>query len=85
MVAGDHPELDDTKVLDDMAHQQYQMLIGMLNWIVTLGRLDIAYAVSSLARFVACPPKGHSDRALYVFGCLKKKPNRRIRIDSKDP
>eukprot|EP00957_Ditylum_brightwellii_P020917 1577521-Ditylum_brightwellii.AAC.1 len=37
MVTGDHPELDDTKVLDDTAHQKYQMLIGMLNWIVTLG------------------------------------------------
>ena len=61
------------------------MLIGMLKWIVKLGRLDIAYMVSSLARFVACPRKGHSDRALYVFGYLRKKPNRRIRINSKDP
>eukprot|EP00957_Ditylum_brightwellii_P066467 5045770-Ditylum_brightwellii.AAC.1 len=41
MVAGDHPELNGTKVLDDMDHQQYQMLIGMLNWIVTLGRIKI--------------------------------------------
>eukprot|EP00957_Ditylum_brightwellii_P107607 8209964-Ditylum_brightwellii.AAC.1 len=44
MVAGDHPELNDAKVLDDWDHQQYQMIIGMLNWITTLGRLDIAYA-----------------------------------------
>eukprot|EP00957_Ditylum_brightwellii_P020816 1569670-Ditylum_brightwellii.AAC.1 len=43
MVAGDHPDLDDSKELDDMAHQKYQMLIGMLNLKVTLGRLDIAY------------------------------------------
>eukprot|EP00957_Ditylum_brightwellii_P074131 5633170-Ditylum_brightwellii.AAC.1 len=63
MVAGDHPELDDTKVLDETTHQKYQMLIGMLNWIVILRRLDIAYTVSSLARFVACPRKGHSDKA----------------------
>eukprot|EP00957_Ditylum_brightwellii_P066149 5019354-Ditylum_brightwellii.AAC.1 len=37
MVAGDHPELDDSKVLDDTACQKYQMLIRMLNWIVMLG------------------------------------------------
>eukprot|EP00957_Ditylum_brightwellii_P102289 7797719-Ditylum_brightwellii.AAC.2 len=42
MVAGDHPELDDSRVLNNRDNQQYQMLIGMLNWIVTLGRLDIA-------------------------------------------
>eukprot|EP00957_Ditylum_brightwellii_P003459 262139-Ditylum_brightwellii.AAC.1 len=50
-----------------------------------LSRLDIAYSVSSLVRFVACPRKGHNIRALYVFGYLKKKPNCRIKIDSKDP
>eukprot|EP00957_Ditylum_brightwellii_P092005 7004699-Ditylum_brightwellii.AAC.1 len=41
MVAGDYPELNDTKVLDDTDHQQYQMPIRMLNWIVTLGRIKI--------------------------------------------
>eukprot|EP00957_Ditylum_brightwellii_P127385 9713670-Ditylum_brightwellii.AAC.1 len=50
MVDGSHPELDTTKVLDGKEHQQYQMLIGMLNWIVTFGRLDIAYAIKSLAQ-----------------------------------
>ena len=85
MVAKDHPELDSTTVLNDDDHKKYQMLIGMLNWIVTLGRIDICYAVSSLARFVACPRKGHMERALQVFGYLKKKPNRRIIIDSKSP
>lgn len=85
MVSGDHPELDETELLGDEDHTKYQMLIGMLNWIVTLGRIDIAFAVSSLSRFVALPRKGHTERALYVFGYLKKKVNRRIRVDSKDP
>ncbi len=85
MVHGDHPEEDESEILGDEQHTQYQMLIGMLNWIVTLGRIDIAFAVSSLSRFVACPRKGHLDRALYVFGYLKKKFNRRIVIDSRDP
>ena len=85
MVTGDHPEMDETDILSDDEHTKYQMLIGMLNWIVTLGRIDIAYAVSSLSRFVAAPRKGHLKRALYVFEYLKKKFNRRIIIDSSDP
>ena len=85
MVAGDHPEMDTTAIITGEVHQKYQMLIGILNWIVALGRLDIGFATSSLSRFVACPRKGHLDRALYVFGYLKKRPNRRYVIDSRDP
>ena len=85
MVSGDHPELDASAILTGEDRQKYQMLIGILNWIVALGRLDIAFATSSLSRFVACPRKGHMDRALYVFGYLKKRPNRRYVIDSRDP
>ena len=68
MVTRDHPKLDESKHLDDDEHTKYQMLIGMLNWIVTIGRIDIAFAVSSLSRFIACPRQGHMGRALYVFG-----------------
>jgi hypothetical protein len=39
----------------------------------------------SLSRFSACPRKGHLERALKVFGYLKKRPNRRICVDSRDP
>jgi len=85
MVTGDHPEMDDSLVLSGDMHQKYQMLVGILNWIVALGRLDICFATSSLSRFVACPRQGHLDRALYVFGYLKKRPNRRYIVDSRDP
>jgi len=61
------------------------MLIGMLNWIVGIGRFDIAHATTSLARFSSCPRKCHLDRALQVFGYLKKYPNKRILVDSRDP
>lgn len=85
MVNGDHPEMDDSQILSGDMHQKYQMLVGILNWIVALGRLDICFATSSLSRFVACPRQGHLDRALYVFGYLKKRPNRRYIVDSQDP
>ena len=85
MVEGDHPEEDCSPLLDDAEHQRYQMMIGMLNWLVCLGRFDISFATSSLSRFTACPREGHRDRVFRIFGYLKKYKNRRIVIDSRDP
>ena len=85
MSPGDHPEEDTSRLLDESEHRSYQMLMGMLTWITCLGRLDIAFAASSLSRFNACPREGHMNRVLRVFGYLKKQKNRRIIIDSRDP
>ena len=85
MIAGDHPEEDSSPILGENQHNNYQMLIGILNWVICLGRIDIAFAASSLSRFSACPREGHLNRALRVFGYLKKNKNRRIVVDSRDP
>ena len=82
---GDEPELDDSDLLSDDEHRKFQMLIGMLNWIVTIGRFDVAYATASLSRFTAAPRKGHLERALRVWGYLKRRSNRRIMVDSANP
>jgi hypothetical protein len=82
---GNHPGIDSSKLLDDEEHQKYQMLIGMLVWVVTIGRIDVAHATSSLSRFTACPRQGHLERLLRVSGYLKKRPNRRIVVDSQEP
>jgi hypothetical protein len=71
--------------MNDDGHRKYQMLMGILVWLVVIGRIDVAHATSSLSRFTACPRKGHLDRVLRVFGYLKKRPNRRIVVDSRDP
>jgi hypothetical protein len=85
MAAGDHPELDTSPLLNDDEHRKYQMLLGMLNWIVQIGRFDVAYATASLSRVTACPRKGHLTRVLRVFSYLKKRNNQRYVIDSRDP
>jgi hypothetical protein len=46
---GDHPELDTSELLDQTGVQQYQSLIGSLQWAISLGRFDIATAVMSLS------------------------------------
>ena len=73
MVDGDHPEEDASEILDDAGHQRYQMLIGMLNWIACIGRMDVAFATTSLSRFTACPRQGHMDRVLRIFGIKYRK------------
>ena len=60
------------------------MLMGTLLWVVGLGRSDVAHATSFLSRFSACPREGHLARALRVFGFLKKRPNKRYVVDSRD-
>ncbi|KAI2501305.1 Reverse transcriptase (RNA-dependent DNA polymerase) [Fragilaria crotonensis] len=78
-----HPELDDSPLLSELGIRKYQMLIGMAQWACTIGRLDIAFAVSSLSRFSAAPRENHLALTLHLFGYLKKNPNRRIVLDSR--
>ena len=83
MPPGCHPELDESELLDDNGRQRYQQLIGMAQWAVTIGRVDISFAVSSLSRFSAAPRQGHLELSLHLFGYLRQYPNYRILVDSR--
>lgn len=65
-----HPELDTTDELDAIGRQIYWSLIGMLQWAVTIGRIDIHHAVICLSRFRAQPRKGHLQGVTKIFGYL---------------
>ena len=60
---GDHRELGTSERCDEHQTKQFQTLIGQLQWLISLGRFDIAVHVMSLSRFRAQPRKGHLDRA----------------------
>lgn len=66
-------------------HRVFQGLVGTAQWIVLLGRIDIAQATSSLSRFNAAPRKGHLNRAWRIFGYLKRHKHKAIRIDPRPP
>ena len=51
LVKNDHPELDDSELLDLEGIKIYQSLIGALQWVIQIGRWDTATAVMSLSRF----------------------------------
>ena len=82
---GDHPELDTFEFCDDHQTKQFQTLIGQLQWLISLGRFDIAVHVMSLSRFRAQPRKGHLDRAKRIVGYLLFLPDGAIRFRTGEP
>ncbi|KAI2495066.1 hypothetical protein MHU86_19461 [Fragilaria crotonensis] len=62
-------------LLTDVGIRKHQMFIGMAQWACTIGRLDIAFAVSSLSRFSADPRENIiSDWRYICLGTLKSTP-----------
>ena len=69
---GDHPELDDSELLDEQGTQLYQSLIGSLQWVISLGRWDIGCAVMTMSSFRVAPRRGHLERLKRICGYLLK-------------
>ena len=65
-----YPELDESDLLDERGRKIYWSLIGMLQWAVTIGRIDIHHAVMCMSRFRAQPRKGHMQAVTKIFGYL---------------
>ena len=82
---GDHPELDTPELCDEHQTNQFQTLIGQLQWLISPGYFDIAVHVMSLSRFRAQPRKGHLDRAKRIVGYLLFLPDGAIRFRTGEP
>ena len=68
---------------EDATHFQY--LIGILRWIVELGRVDICCEVSMLSSSLALSRMDHLEQVYHIFGYLKKYPNAEMVFDPSDP
>jgi Reverse transcriptase (RNA-dependent DNA polymerase) len=68
---GYRPELDASPELDDRRANYYQGLIGVLRWMVELGRIDIMVGVAMLSCFLAAPREGHLNQVYHIFDYLK--------------
>jgi hypothetical protein len=79
------PETDVTAELDGKELSYYQSQIGVLRWIVELGRIDIITEVSCLASCLALPRKGHLEAVFHLYTYLKKRPNGTIILDPTYP
>jgi len=76
----DHPELDNSPLLDTHGIHIFQSLMGALQWAITIGRFDIHPGVTSLSSFRVQPREGHLDRIKHIFGYLKQNPDAAIRF-----
>jgi hypothetical protein len=83
---GDHPEVDTSEELDEEGIKKYQMMIGCLQWAISLGRFDIQTATMTMSRFRAAPHKDHLERLKRIYGYLKKVSSAAIRakVDEAD-
>ena len=79
------PESDVTPELPPIKAAYFQSLIGVLRWIVELGRADIAMETSALASMMALPRVGHLKTVYYMFAFLKSKHNGVMVFDPTEP
>ena len=82
---GDHPELDTSEFLDMTGIQQYQSMIGTLQWSVSIGHLDITTAVMTMSSFRAMPRHGHMDHVKHIYGYLYKMKDAVLCIRTAEP
>ena len=78
---GYEPDMDTTPELDPEAASYYNSIIGMMRWMVELGRVDIHTEISQLSTFLAMPRMGHMAAAVHVMSYLKIKHNSRLVLD----
>jgi hypothetical protein len=79
--SGWKPETDVTPELADEDASYYQQQIGVLRWMVELGRVDIIAEVSQLAAYSACPRHGHLAAVIHLFAYLKKEKRDKLVFD----
>jgi hypothetical protein len=77
-----HPEADESELLGERDASIYRGFVGSANWMITLGRFDIAYATSSLAWFSMAPREGHMKAMHRLFGYMKKHPHGQIIVNA---
>ena len=82
---GYRPEIDVTPELEPGEASYYASLIGILRWMVELGRVDICTEVSMMSSHLALPRKGHLETIFHMFAHLKKKHNSEMVFDPSDP
>ena len=79
-----HPELDNSELMEPHDISKYKSLIGSGNWLITLGRFDIQFAISTLSQYSMAPRKGHMQALHRVFGYLARYMDGMIPIDVGD-
>ena len=65
------PELDVTPFCDPDQHNLFQALVGILRWLIELGRIDILLETTQLSSYLASLRIGHLMQAIHIFHYLE--------------
>ena len=76
---------DESQELNPELASYYQSQIGILHWMVELGRVDIITEVSLLASHLALPREGHLEAVFHIYAYLKHKHASRMVFDPTYP
>lgn len=79
--SGYRPELESSELLGPDESHFYMQAIGILRWIVELGRIDICGEVSMLSSYSVAPREGHLEAVLHIFSYLSSHERSRIVMD----
>jgi hypothetical protein len=79
--SGYRPEIDISPELSKADASFYQTLIGVLRWIVELGRIDIDVEVLMMSSHLALPQSGHLQELYHIFAYLKAHSNAEMVFD----
>ena len=74
-------ELDNSEECNPEQISYFQNLVGVLRWIIELGRVDIHTEVSILSRYLASPRTGHLHQALHIFHYLDSHSRSKIALN----
>ena len=75
------PEMDVFPLLSPDKAYYYQTIIGVMSWMVKLGRVDIAVEMYQLSSLLAVPRKGHMLSALHIIYYLRIRQNSFLVLD----
>jgi len=79
------PEVDISPTLGPHLTTRFQTALGVLRWIVELGRIDILTEVSMLSAHNALPREGHLEAVYHIFSYLKSHENSCLVFDPAYP
>ena len=66
-VMGYEPDMDISTECDVEEATYFQSVIGIMRWMIEIGRIDVATEVSMLSSHLAYPREGHMEAALHVM------------------
>ena len=82
---GYEPCMDVSPFLSPDEASYYQNIIGVMRWMVDLGRIDIYVEVSQIYSFLAMPRQGHLVNSLHIMSYLMIKHNSMLVLDPSYP